>query len=258
MDIVVRGAGPALVMLHGWAMHGDVFEPLSALLQQHFTLHLVDLPGHGRSHDSGVPLELDAIARDVAARVPGACAWSGWSLGGLVALHAAQSIPEAVRGLVMVGASARFVHSSDWPWGMPASVFAGFADELHRDYRGCIDRFLLLEAQGSDHAREELRILRERVFAHGEPTPETLARGLDLLARSDLRPGLDGLSMPSLWLAGRRDRIVRPEAMQQCARLASPASATFARIEHGGHAPFLTHAPEVAGEIVAFMQALAA
>ena len=252
----MRGAGPALVMLHGWAMHGDIFEPLSTLLERHYTLHLVDLPGHGRSGGSGIPLALHTIAQDLAVRVPRAT-WLGWSLGGLIALHAAQVLPGAVRGLVMIGASARFVRADDWPLGMPPSIFEGFADELRRDYRACIDRFLLLEAQGSDHAREELRILRERVFAHGEPAPEVLARGLELLASSDLRSGLASLSPPSLWLAGRRDRLVRPEAMQQCAQLAALSDATFSRVEHGGHAPFLTHAREVAATIREFLQTLA-
>ena len=52
----VRGQGPALVLLHGWAMHSGLFAPLVAALEPAFELHLVDLPGHGRSRDAGVPL----------------------------------------------------------------------------------------------------------------------------------------------------------------------------------------------------------
>ena len=54
MKILVRGSGPPLVMLHGWAMHGGIFAPLAARLERHFQLHLVDLPGHGRSGDSAL------------------------------------------------------------------------------------------------------------------------------------------------------------------------------------------------------------
>ena len=60
LHVEVAGDGPPLVLLHGWAMHGGVFAPLVERLAPRFTLHLVDLPGHGHSRDSGVPLRLDA------------------------------------------------------------------------------------------------------------------------------------------------------------------------------------------------------
>ena len=254
MQVAVRGTGPALVMIHGWAMHGGVFEPLVAHLQSHFTLHLVDLPGHGRSRDSVVPMTLDSLTTAIAAAVPPA-PWLGWSLGGLVALRAASLDPEKVRGLAMLAASPRFVRSADWPQGMDDTVFAGFARDLATDYRAAVDRFLMLEAQGSDHLREELRLLRATVFAQGEPTPQALANGLALLRSSDLRQTLPTLTMPSLWLAGRRDRLVAPAAMRAAAAL-TPHS-HFVEIAGAGHAPFLTHAEPVAQAIDDFCHGLA-
>lgn len=249
------GSGPALVLLHGWAMHAGLFAPLAERLRERCTLHLVDLPGHGHSRASTLPLQLDAVADAVAARVPPAI-WLGWSLGGLVALHAAQQMPERVRGLVMLGANARFVRGADWPAGMDAAVFQGFAHDLGNDYRNTLDRFLMLEAQGSDHMREELRLLRDQVFARGEPSPTALRDGLGLLQRTDLRAGLGALAMPSLWLAGRRDRLVSPASMRLCAGQAPKARCV--EIAHGGHAPFLTHADEVVAALAEFVQALPA
>ena len=86
LHVEVIGQGPPLVLLHGWAMHGGVFAPLVARLRDRHTLHLVDLPGHGLSRDSTVPLALAACASAIADRVP-AAPWCGWSLGGLVALR---------------------------------------------------------------------------------------------------------------------------------------------------------------------------
>lgn len=239
-----QGQGPPLVLLHGWAMHSGVFGPLVDALVDDFELHLVDLPGHGRSGDSPVPLALRDAAEAVADVVPERALWLGWSLGGLVALQAAAAMPGRVRGLVMLAASPRFVRGADWPAGMDPAVFRGFGSELGRDYRGTLDRFLMLEAQGSDHVREELRLLRAEVFAHGEPGEAALRDGLALLEDTDLRDALPDLPMPSLWLAGRRDRLVSPAAMQAAAALAPDAR--FHEVARGGHAPFLTHAPEVA------------
>jgi pimeloyl-[acyl-carrier protein] methyl ester esterase len=251
MQVAVRGTGPALVMIHGWAMHGGVFEPLATRLQHRFTLHLVDLPGHGRSRNSDIPLTLEAMADAIAAQTPPA-PWLGWSLGGLVALHAARRLPARVRSLLMLAASPRFVRAADWPHGMDDAVFAGFARDLATDYRAAVDRFLMLEAQGSDHLREEIRLLRAIVFSQGEPTPQALLQGLALLRDSDLCEALPRLSMPSLWLAGRRDRLVSPAAMHVAATNA-PAS-HYLEIAGAGHAPFLTHAEPVARAIIEFCQ----
>ena len=248
-----RGHGPDLVLLHGWAMHAGIFAPLVERLSSSFTVHLVDLPGHGRSAGAGLPLTLDHAVQGVVDVVPARALWLGWSLGGLVAMHGAMQRPDAVRGLVAVAASPRFVRGEGWPQGMDASVFRGFADELGRDYRGTLDRFLMLEAQGSQHMREELRLLRAEVFAHGEPTAAVLCDGLSLLETVDLRMGLPSLAMPSLWIAGRRDRLVSPEAMQAAANAAGGA---FHLVSSGGHAPFLTQADEVAEAIVSFAAGL--
>lgn len=255
VHIEVVGDGPPLVLLHGWAMHGGVFVPLVGRLRSRYQLHVVDLPGHGRSRDSKVPLTPEACVEAIASRVPRA-PWCGWSLGGLIALHAAATRPDAVPGLTMLCASPRFVRGDGWPYGMSAEIFHDFASGLRSDYRGTLDRFIALEAFGSDDARGELRTLRVEVFSRGEPAAHALADGLELLETADLRDELASLAVPSLWIAGRRDRLVDPRAMREAAALA-PAS-SFAVVEHGGHAPFLTHADVVAGLLDDFLRTVPA
>ena len=130
----------------------------------------------------------------------------------------------------------------------------GLADELQRDYRATLDRFLMLEAQGSEKMREELRLLRAEAFAHGAPHTDVLCDGLGLLENTDLRTALPTLAMPSLWIAGRRDRLVSPSAMQAAADMAPQAA--FHQVGSGGHAPFLTQADEVAGAVRGFAAGL--
>jgi pimeloyl-[acyl-carrier protein] methyl ester esterase len=250
LQVEVAGTGPPLVLLHGWAMHGGVFAPLVDRLRARFTLHVVDLPGHGRNRDCGVPLPAEASVAALFDVLPDA-PWCGWSLGGLLALHAAATRPDRVPALAMLCATPRFVRGEDWRHGVSAEIFRGFARGLREDYRGTLDRFVALEAHGSDHAKDEIRALRDQLFAHGEPAPAVLADGLELLETADLRAVLPTLAVPSLWLAGRRDRLVDPRAVRDAAALA-PASAVHV-VEHAGHAPFLTHADEVAARLQAFL-----
>ncbi|WP_411833357.1 pimeloyl-ACP methyl ester esterase BioH [Pseudoxanthomonas mexicana] len=252
MHIEVIGSGAPLVLIHGWALHGGVFAPLVQRLADRHQLHLVDLPGHGHSRDSATPLHLQAVAAEVLARTPPAL-WLGWSLGGLFALHAAANSAQ-VRGLAMVAATPRFVRGEAWPHAVEPAVFAQFGGELGRDYAGTLDRFLALDTIGSEHARSELRTLKDTLYARGEPAPQALQAGLALLEQSDLRAAAASLSQPSLWISGRRDRLVPAAGMRQAAAL-SPL-AREVEIAGGGHAPFLGHADQVAAEIAGFTESL--
>ena len=76
-----------------------------------------------------------------------------------------------------------------------------------------------------------------------------LADGLDLLKTADLRAAMPALGVPSLWLAGRRDRLVDPRAMRDAPR-SRPRPTQVHVVEHAGHAPFLTHADVVAAHLI--------
>jgi pimeloyl-[acyl-carrier protein] methyl ester esterase len=251
MYIDTQGSGDDVVLVHGWAMHSGVFAPLVRELAPRFRLHLVDLPGHGFSRDDGANLDPAECARRIAKAVPRAI-WLGWSLGGLVAMRAALDLPNAVRGLVLIAASPRFVIGDDWACGVDRSVFAEFGAGLASDYRGTIERFLALEALGSEHARNELRTLKTQVFARGEPALAALSDGLRVLDASDFRAEISHISMPSLWIAGQRDRLVNAAAMRWAA-----AQCAGHYVEcNSGHAPFLGHAEALAATIGEFAEGL--
>ena len=253
MHIHVTGTGPALVLIHGWALHGGIFAPLVQRLAPHFQLHVVDLPGHGFSREDDTPLRLPYLVNAIAAATPPAV-WCGWSLGGLVALHAAATLPQ-VRGLAMLAATPRFVRDNDWPDAVERSVFEQFGRDLEQDYHGTLERFLALDVMGSQHARSELRTLREALVERGEPAPRALHEGLALLDRSDLRGALPGLRTPGLWIGGQRDRLVPPNALHRAAALAAAGLHPAHTIDGGGHAPFLGHADDVAGRLQRFVAA---
>jgi len=159
-----------------------------------------------------------------------------------------------LRALAMIAATPRFVRGDDWPHAVEPAVFEQFGQDLAQDYRGTLERFLALDAMGSEHARQELRTLRGMLVARGEPTPRALQEGLRLLENTDLRGALATLGKPSLWLAGQRDRLVSARAMQAAAARVPGAQAHV--VAQGGHAPFLGHTDEVATQLQHFVAAL--
>lgn len=243
MHIETAGDGPALVLIHGWAMHAGMFAPLTQHLATRFRVHLVDLPGHGRSRDDSA-LDPQHIVAELGQAMPADALWVGWSLGGMIALHAARAFPERIRGIGLIASNPRFVSAPDWQHGVPASVFEQFAAGLESNFTATIERFLALEAMGSAHATAELRALRTQAFEHGPPELPALRQGLALLQDSDLRDAVARLSVPSLWIAGRRDRLVPPQAMRWAATTAPGAR----HLElDTGHMPFLAQ-PDVVAE----------
>jgi pimeloyl-[acyl-carrier protein] methyl ester esterase len=237
------GHGPVqLVLIHGWAMHGGVLQPLVDALAERCTMHVVDLPGHGYSRDCDLPLEPHAIAAAIAAATPPAI-WLGWSLGGLVALTAALDLPQHVQALAMLCATPKFVRDAAWPHGSDGALLHRLASDLETDYHGTIEHFLALEAMGSADPRAELRHLRQLVFARGEPDLRILQEGIQLLETSDLRGDLPRLTVPSTWIAGRRDRLVPPQAMTWSA---GQCDGDFHEIPQAGHAPFFGHVDALA------------
>jgi len=236
----ITGHGPDLVLLHGWGLHGGVWDTFVPLLEDAFRVTRIDLPGHGYSAWSG-ERDLDAMAAAVLAAAPAPAFWAGWSLGGMVALRAALLEPALVTALVCIASSPCFVRKPDWQSAMLPQLLDSFADELEQDYARTLNRFLALQVRGSANAGAVLRQLRATLLARGQPQPEGLRAGLDVLRNADLRAAAGRLRCPALLLMGERDTLVPLAAGRATAALLS--GARLALIEAAGHAPFIT-APE--------------
>jgi pimeloyl-[acyl-carrier protein] methyl ester esterase len=243
----------AVVLLHGWALHGGLLEPLAARLRGAHRVFCPDLPGHGSRPFSPPFRDLAGLAAAVAADLPPACTLVGWSLGGLVAARlAAQGCP-AVRRLVLLSSTPRFVSGDGWEHGLAPGLVADFAAELEHDYHGLVRRFLALQARGDDRQGESLRQLRAAVFARGEPDPAALRAGLEVLLEADLRREVAAIAVPTLVVAGEHDRLT-PAAASAWLAAAIPG-ARLERVAGAGHAPFLSQPEAVGAALSGFVPA---
>lgn len=246
------GEGPDLVLIHGWGLHGGIWDNLVPSLASRYRVTRVDLPGHGYSTLDPVGLSVDELADRLLDVVPARAVWLGWSLGSLVALAAAQRA-DAVRGLILVAGTPRFVRGADWPHGMAPAVLQGFADDLRSDYEGTLRRFLGLHVGTGVDSRATIRALRERLFAHGRPSPGALAQGLRWLWETDLRSHAASINIPVDLIHGGYDRLVPPSAADWL--VANLGSAQLRGIARAGHAPFLSHREEFTAHVIGAMEA---
>jgi pimeloyl-[acyl-carrier protein] methyl ester esterase len=244
------GDGPDLVLVHGWGLHGGIWDSLLPLLEPVFRVTRVDLPGHGRSRWHA-ETTLDDLAAAVLAVAPARADWLGWSLGSLVVTRAALAAPARIGQLVLLAGTPCFVRRPDWQAAMQPGLLDSFAADLQQDYAATLNRFLSLQVHGSENAGPVLRELRARLLEHGAPDAGALAAGLGILRDTDLRDRLPQLAQRVLFLMGARDTLVPVAAGQQAAQLVADGRSRV--IDGAGHAPFIARPEAVAGAVREFL-----
>lgn len=244
----VSGSGPDLVLVHGWGMNGAVWQQTVNVLENHFKVHVVDLPGYGHSAHSHAQ-NLEEIAQQLMPDAPKNAIWVGWSLGGLVATHMALHHTEYVSKLVTVASSPKF--AADKPWrGIQPNVLTAFTEQLVEDFQTTIERFMALQAMGSPSARQDVKQLKQAVLSRPLPNPDSLLAGLKMLSDVDLRAQLPQLSIPMLRLYGRLDGLV-PIKVAKDLDQSLPDTEQYI-FTQSSHAPFMTEADTFCNQLIGF------
>ncbi len=116
---------PAIVFLHGTRLTSAQWLPQLRRLSDRYRCVAMDLPGHGLR--AGEPFTIEAAVAAIDAAIEAEAAGGravlvGLSLGGYVAIEAAEARPERVAGLVLAGCSAEPVGPSAWPFRLFAAL----------------------------------------------------------------------------------------------------------------------------------------
>lgn len=136
-----RGAGPALLLLHGGAGNCGQFAPQAPVFAAEFRVITPDACAQGRTSDRDGPLSYHAMAEDVIALLDALdlaqARIVGWSDGGVTGLDLAIHHPERVTHLATFGANFRAdgLNPPDVAWNRTATA-ASFGPDMRRYYEG--------------------------------------------------------------------------------------------------------------------------
>lgn len=101
----IEGHGPPLVLLHGYALNGAMWELQMLVISQYLTVITVDLRGFGKS-SCGKSWSGNVMARDLIGMIESLelsdVIMLGFSMSGPVALRVAYEMPEMVSNLILV------------------------------------------------------------------------------------------------------------------------------------------------------------
>jgi len=222
-----EGRGPAVLLVHGWTLDLEMWDPLVSALRDRFRLIRLDRRGHGLSRGMPAPErdreDLAALCKHLGlTRV----ALLGMSQGVRAVLGFACSAPDQVHALILDG---------------PPPLDAESDPEVPLDQYAALVRAHGIEAFRREWARHALMQL-------GTQNPEVRARLAAMIARypgHDLRKpaaraelaaarlGVESLRVPALVLSGECDLPGRRQAAKQLA--ARLPGAELAVIPGAGH-----------------------
>lgn len=105
-----QGTGSGLILAHSFLCSGEMWHPQVDELASSRRVINVDLRGHGRSGPTRTPFDLYDMVADLVTVLDHLgverAVWGGLSIGGMIALRAALTVPERVSGLVLLDTHA--------------------------------------------------------------------------------------------------------------------------------------------------------
>jgi pimeloyl-[acyl-carrier protein] methyl ester esterase len=246
----IKTVKPSLVLLHGWGTSGAVWRSWLPLLQEHYSVTSIDLPGLGGSVLEQENLTVDNVLDAIAPLIPDKSILLGWSLGGLIATLLAKRIADRILGLVTIAFNPSFVQQKDWSHAMDVTIFEGFQENIKSQEQATLGGFYKLQVLGGSQARPILKALKE---INQGLFPSHLSDTLNML-RLDARAVLKSLQLPSLHIYGQNDRLVPVELVSLLPELSARISTL--EIANAGHLPFISDAQIVTLELTKFTRTI--
>ena len=248
ISVTCCGTGTPIVVLHGWGMNSNIWQPVVPALSEHFQLYCVDLPGFGDSvWSSENEVSLEIFIEQIMPALPPRFHLLGWSLGGLIATQIALTHSDRVMSLTTVASSPHFVESNDWA-GIKPDILEQFQQQLDSNFKKTIERFLAIQAMGSEDAREQVKQVKQLIFTKPMPDQGVLKQSLTILQTADLRQQLPGIEVPFHRFYGRLDSLVPERAINDISALAPESKALV--FTKSAHAPFISEPERFVSELL--------
>ena len=238
LKVTTVGQGNNLVFLHGWGVNSGVWKPLVDILASDYCVTTIDIPGYGQNHEKmSEPYNIATVSKLMETHLPNDCVLLGWSLGGLIAQQIAYDFPDKLKQLILICSSPKFSKSADWP-GIETQVLTLFSRQLALDFSKMLERFLMIQAMGSENAKFDVKTIKENVQQYPNPSEKALIAGLNMLQNVDLREQFKQLNIPCNVFLGRLDSLV-PSKIAESLQAYSPL-VNVEIIAKASHAPFIS------------------
>ncbi|MCX7789229.1 MAG: alpha/beta hydrolase [Chloroflexaceae bacterium] len=245
------GAGPALLLIHGFGATSRIWRGVAGALADARTSYALDLPGSGGTPPRPAPPTLRTLADATIAFADGLglgrfdlC---GHGLGAAVAAMVAARYPDRVGRVVLSNLGARSfapeLMALEWTRA-PLDLSLGLARPFF-DFWQPWNRYLFqapplaafLGAQTLQRPPADQELWRDYLADHAATDGRSYLTALTAAGVPHLHAALRAISAPTLLVAGDSDRLVRLAEVEQCQRLV--ADSRLVVLEDCGHLPMI-------------------
>jgi 3-oxoadipate enol-lactonase len=229
VEVRESGAGPAVLLLHGYPLDGAMWSGVARVLSTSLRVLKPDLPGHGEN-SGPAPASLEAHADFVEAllaELPAPVGLAGFSMGGYIALALMKRRPEKVRALALVDSRA----GADDATGRAKreeSIALVRAQGVEAIAQAMVPKLLSPEGVRKPDLVERLTRMIKR------QKPDTVAADLAAMRdREDRAALLPSIAVPTLIVVGELDALTPPPDSEAMA--AAIPGARLVTVPGAGH-----------------------
>lgn len=255
LHITDAGEGRPVVLIPGWPLSDEMYEyQYNDLINNNFRVIGITLRGFGKSDKPYGKYDYDVHASDIKSVLNKLeiedAVLGGFSMGGAIAIRYASVDNGAhVSKLALFGAAAPiWTQREDFPYNLPKSAVD---DLIALNYR---DRPQLLANFGKIFSATETA-LNEGIanWLNGiniSSSSYAMAHCLIALRDTDLRKDLEKISIPTLIMHGKKDKICSFDLAEQMK--SGIVGSQLIAFENSGHSLFLEETKKFNSELIKF------
>ncbi|MBR2961496.1 MAG: alpha/beta hydrolase [Alistipes sp.] len=242
-----------VVLLHGYLENMLVWEEFASLLYQKVRVVTLDLPGHGISEVKGDVHTMDYLADTVVAMLDALnierAVLVGHSMGGYVALAAAERHPERLAGLVLLSSTPN-ADSEEKRENRRREI--AIVREGKKDMLARMAPAMGFATDNRKRFADEIEDLTEIVRLTEDSGIVALLGGM--IERRDQNEMLHNLALPQLFILGRKDEYITAEIAE--AMVARHPQASVVWLDNSGHMGYVEEAERCAEELLKWVDTL--
>jgi non-heme chloroperoxidase len=255
LHITDAGKGRPIVLIPGWPLSDEMFEyQYNDLINNNFRVIGITLRGFGKSDKPYGSYNYNVHVLDIK-RILGKldikdAVLGGFSMGGAIAIRYASADDGAhVSKLALFGAAAPiWTQRNNFPYNLPKSAVDELIELNYKDRPKLLSNFAKIFSATETSLNEGIGNWLNGICLSA--SSYATAQCLVALRDTDLRKDLAGISIPTLIMHGRKDKICSYDLAEQMKSLLSDSR--IIAFENSGHSLFLEETRKFNDELMKF------
>jgi len=255
LHVTDAGEGRPIVLIPGWPLSDEMYEyQYNDLINNKFRIIGITLRGFGKSDKPYGDYNYDVHASDIKTVLKKLdikdAVLVGFSMGGAIAIHyMAANKGARVSKLVLAGAAAPiWTQRTDFPYNLPKSAVDDLIDLNYQDRPKLLSNFGKIFSATETSLNEGIGSWLNAINLSA--SSYATAQSLVALRDTDLRKDLAKITVPTLIMHGKKDKICSFDLAEQMK--AGISNSHVVAFENSGHSLFLEETQKFNAELIKF------